>query len=119
MERINKSVLAYTLTQWISTHWFDPRCHEGHYSQFVNVHISTPASRLLANTNFKEHLKQLYSEWLLAVDHILILTGKISIALLCQWIKTSWQQICPEATAKRFKKCCVSSAMNVREDDIL
>jgi hypothetical protein len=36
------------------------------------------------------NLKQLYSEWLLAGDHILT-PGKIekpSVALLCQWIKT-------------------------------
>jgi hypothetical protein len=41
---------------------------------------------------FKDYLKQLYSEWLLAGDHILTPTGKIkkcSVALLCQCIETS------------------------------
>jgi hypothetical protein len=58
----------------------------------------------------------------LAGDHILTPTGKIkkpSIALLCQWIKTSWQRICPEVIVKGFKKCCISNAMDGRQDDIL
>jgi hypothetical protein len=52
--------------------------------------------------------------------HILAPTEKIkklSIALLCQWIKTSWQWICPEVIVKRFKKCCISNAMDGREDE--
>jgi hypothetical protein len=77
---------------------------------------------VVVNKLFKDHLKQLYSEWLLAGDHILMPTGKIkkpSVALLCQWIKTSWKQICPEVGVKGFKKCCISNAMNGREDGIL
>jgi hypothetical protein len=74
------------------------------------------------NKPFKDHLKQLYFEWLLAGDHVLTSTGKIkkpSIALLCQWIKTSWQRICPEVIVKGFKECCMSNAVDGREDDIL
>jgi hypothetical protein len=47
---------------------------------------------VVVNKPFKDHLKQLYSEWPLAGDHILTPTGKIkkpSVALHCQWIKTS------------------------------
>jgi hypothetical protein len=45
---------------------------------------------VVVNKPFKDHLNQLYSEWLLAGDHILTPTGKIkkpSAALLCQCIK--------------------------------
>jgi hypothetical protein len=41
---------------------------------------------VVVNKPFKHHLKQLYSEWLLAGDHILTPTGKIrkpTVALLC------------------------------------
>jgi hypothetical protein len=47
---------------------------------------------VVENKPFKDHLKQLYSEWLLAGDHILTSTGKIKkpgVALMCKWIKTS------------------------------
>jgi hypothetical protein len=77
---------------------------------------------VVVNKPFKDHLKQLYSEWLLAGAHILTATGKIrkpSVALLCQWVKTSWQRICPEVIVRELKKCCVSNEMDGREDDIL
>jgi hypothetical protein len=76
---------------------------------------------VVVNKLFKDHLEQLYSEWLLAGDRILMPTGKInkpSVALLCQWFKTSWQRICPEVRVKGFKKCCISNAMDGREEDI-
>jgi hypothetical protein len=75
---------------------------------------------VVVNKPFKDHLKHLYSEWLLAGDYILTPTGKIqkpSVSLLCQWIKISWQRICPEVVVKGFKKCCVSKAMVGREDE--
>jgi hypothetical protein len=54
---------------------------------------SQPQVLDVVNKPFNDHLKQLYSECLLAGDHILTPTGKIkklSVALPCQWIKTSW-----------------------------
>jgi hypothetical protein len=75
---------------------------------------------VVVNKPFKDHLKQLYSEWLLAGDHSLTPAEKIkktSVALLCQWIKTSWHWICPEVIVKGFKKCCISDAMDGREDE--
>jgi hypothetical protein len=45
---------------------------------------------ILVNKPFKNHLKQLYSEWPLAGHYVLTPTGPIrkpSIELLCQWIK--------------------------------
>lgn len=39
----------------------------------------------------KDQLKQLYSEWVLAGDHVLMPCKKImtsSVELLCHWIKT-------------------------------
>ena len=35
------------------------------------------------------------------------------------WITTAWQRISPDITVKGFKQCCVSSAMNGTDDDML
>ena len=35
------------------------------------------------------------------------------------WIVTAWQCISPEVTVKRFKKCCISSAVDRTDDDML
>jgi hypothetical protein len=47
-------------------------------------------SYIIVNMPFKNHLKQLYSEWLLAGHCVLTPPGTIkkpSIELLCQWVK--------------------------------
>jgi hypothetical protein len=65
----------------------------------------------IVNKSFKDYLKQLCCDWLLAGDNILTPTVKIkkhSAAMLCQWIKASWEQFCPEVIVKGFKKCCIS-----------
>jgi len=54
---------------------------------------------VMVNKPFKDHLKQLYSEWLLKGDHALSPDGRIkkpSVTILCQWIITAWQHISPE-----------------------
>jgi hypothetical protein len=74
------------------------------------------------NKPFKDHRKQLYSEWLLNGDHALTPAGRIkkpSVTILCQWILTAWQRISPEVIVKGFKKCCISNAMDGSEDDVL
>jgi len=35
------------------------------------------------------------------------------------WIKTAWQRILPEVAVKGFKKCCISSAMDETDDNVL
>jgi hypothetical protein len=77
---------------------------------------------VVVNKPFKDHLKQLYSEWLLKGDHALSPAGRIkkpSVTILCQWIITAWQRISSEVTVKCFKKCCVFSAVDETEDDTL
>jgi hypothetical protein len=77
---------------------------------------------VVVNRPFKDHLKQLYSEWLLSGDHALTPAGRIkkpSVTILCHWIITAWQPISPELIVKGFKKCCISNAMDGSEDDVL
>ena len=35
------------------------------------------------------------------------------------WIKTAWQHISPQVTVKGFKKCCISTAVEGTDDDML
>ena len=35
------------------------------------------------------------------------------------WIVTAWQCILPEETAKGFRKCCISSAVDGTDGDML
>jgi hypothetical protein len=68
----------------------------------------------VVNKLFKEHLKQLYSEWLLTGNHALPPAGRImkhSMTLLCQLIITAWQHILP-VTVKGCKKCCILSTVD-------
>jgi hypothetical protein len=77
---------------------------------------------VVVNKPFKDHLKQLYSEWLLSGDHALTPAGRIKkpgVTVLCQWILTARQRISPEVIVKGFKKCCISNAMDGSEDDVL
>jgi hypothetical protein len=49
--------------------------------------------QVLVNISLMDHLKQSYSQWSLARDHVLTQTGttkKLSVELLCWWIKISW-----------------------------
>jgi len=38
---------------------------------------------------------------------------------LSMWITMAWQRISPEVTVKGFKKCCVPSAMDGTDDNIV
>ncbi|XP_019377374.1 PREDICTED: protocadherin-10 [Gavialis gangeticus] len=55
-------------------------------------------------------------------NHALILGGKIkrpAITPYCQWILTSRGRISSESIIKDFKKCCISSAIDGTEDNVL
>jgi hypothetical protein len=70
---------------------------------------------VVLNEPFKDHLRQLFSEWLLGGDHYLKPAQRriknLSVTVLCQWIITAWQHIQPEVAVKGFKKFCISCAM--------
>jgi hypothetical protein len=74
------------------------------------------------NKLFKDHLKQLYNEWLLTGDHALSQTKRIkkpNMTLHCQWIIKSWQRSSSEVILKAFKKCCISNAVGGTDNDML
>lgn len=77
---------------------------------------------VMVNKPFKDHLKQLYTNWLLGGGHALTPTGKLkkpSIALLGEWILKAWAWISSDSIVVGFKKCCITNALDGSEDDIL
>jgi hypothetical protein len=79
--------------------------------QAVNTEGTTSYIHIPVNKPFKDHLKQLYSEWFLAGSQVLAATGVIknrSIELLCQWIKTMAMDLAPSACtiiSSRYHLC--------------
>jgi hypothetical protein len=64
---------------------------------------------ILVNKPFKNHLKQLYSEWPLAGHYVLTPTGpkrKPSIELLCQWVKFMAGNSSLHKSYSQDLKCC-------------
>jgi hypothetical protein len=56
----------------------------------------------------KDHLKQLYSEWLFGGDNTSVPTVRTkenNVTLLCQQMITSRQRISPKVTVKGFRMC--------------
>lgn len=77
---------------------------------------------VVVNKLFKDHLKQLYSEWLLSGDHALSQTKRIMkhyMTLHYQWIITSWQYSSSEVILKGFKKCCISDEVDRTDNGML
>ena len=77
---------------------------------------------VVVNKPFKDHLRQLYNDWLLEGYHALTPSGKLkkpSVALLGEWILTAWGRISSDSIVTGFKKCCISNALDGTEDDIL
>jgi hypothetical protein len=56
---------------------------------------------VVANTPFKNHLKQYYREWLWTGDRALTPAGRIkksSVLLLCKWSNIAGKHVSPEVT---------------------
>jgi hypothetical protein len=66
----------------------------------------------------KDHLQQLYSDWLVRGNLALTLSGKLkkpSISVLGEWILIA----CERITVTGVKKCCISNALDGTEEDFL
>jgi hypothetical protein len=68
------------------------------------------------NKPFKDHLRQLYNDWLLEGNHARTPAGKLkksSVNKLGEWILTAWGRISSESIFAAFKKCCISNALKM------
>jgi hypothetical protein len=76
---------------------------------------------VVVNKPFKDHLRRLYSDWLLEGNHALTPGRKLnkpSVTMLGEWILTAWGRISSKPILAGFKKCCISSALDGTTDDI-
>jgi hypothetical protein len=74
------------------------------------------------NKPVKDHLKQLYSEWFLAGDHVLTPTGKIkklNVGSMAVPINEDVMTMNISRSDEGFKKRCISNVMDGGEGDIL
>ena len=76
----------------------------------------------MVNKPFKDHLKQLYSEWLVTRYHALNPVGRIKkqfVIPVCQWLIRAWHCISQAAIVEAFKQCCISSELDGTDGDTL
>jgi hypothetical protein len=76
----------------------------------------------MVNKPFKDHLKQLYSEWLVTRYHTLNPVGRIKnhvVIPVCQWLFRAWQCISPAAFVEACKQCCISNELDWTDGDTL
>ena len=74
------------------------------------------------NKPFKSAIHKLWNEWMMSRQHTFTATGRqrrVDLVTICQWILTAWEQISISCITNRFKKCCISKAIDGSEDDIL
>ena len=74
------------------------------------------------NKPFKGEVQEQYEKWLCEANQDLTPTGEIKCAaahVVAYWIFAAWKNITPSIIKKSFKKCCISSALDGSEDDVL
>jgi hypothetical protein len=87
----------------------------GMTSQLHPLHVSI-------NKPLKHAVCKHYDPWMKKDSHILTPSGKIkraSASITVEWISKAWKEVLVSVISKSFSKCCVSSAEDRRQDDIL
>ena len=72
------------------------------------------------NKPFKDHMRAKWQQWMLAGEHTFTARGhirKVELEEICRWISAAWNDIPTEMIAKSFRKCCITNAMDVTEDE--
>lgn len=74
------------------------------------------------NKPFKDNVRRLNTNWMVAGQHQLTPGGKIKrspVEVLCGWIVEAWREIFDDVVRKSFKKTGISNALDASEDDLL
>ena len=74
------------------------------------------------NKPFKGYVQEQYEKWFCEPNRELTPTGKIKRAaphIVANWVSAAWKRIEGPMIVKSFKKCCISSALDGSEDDVL
>lgn len=81
--------------------------------QLLNVCLNKP---------FKDHIKRLYTEWMMSGEPEVTPTGRLKQAspvMLCSWIADAWACIPKELVRRAFKKHSISDALDGNEEEML
>jgi len=74
------------------------------------------------NKPFQGFMHEEWAKWIEAPTHHITPKGRVKRSLIsnvCEWVKNSWQRVKSETIVKSLKKCGISNALDVSEDDIL
>ena len=74
------------------------------------------------NKPFKNKLHDLWTEWMSTGEKSFTKGGGVrapDLALICKWIVHVWQELDPQIIVHSFVKCCISSALDGSQDDVV
>ena len=74
------------------------------------------------NKPFKNKLRDLWTEWMSTGEKSFTKGGRVrapDLALICKWIVHVWQELDPQIIVHSFVKCCISSALDGSQDDVV
>lgn len=74
------------------------------------------------NKPFKDRVAKSYKEWLMKEDAAMTPTGrrkKASLAEVSTWVKDAWNDLPAAIIVYAYKKCCISNALDGREDGVI
>ena len=72
------------------------------------------------NKPFKDRIRPKWQNWMLAGQHSFTAGGrmhKVELDKICRWISDACDDIPPEMIAKSFRKCCITNALDGKEDE--
>ena len=67
------------------------------------------------NKPFKDHLRELWNDWMIEGQKSFTHTGNMRVAslpTLCSWVLDSWRSLPVEMVAQSFKNCAISNLMD-------
>ena len=74
------------------------------------------------NKPFKDYMRQCWNEWMTSDLHTFTPAGNMratSLSTVCEWVLKAWNEVRTDSVIKSFKKCSISNAMDVTEDNLL
>ena len=74
------------------------------------------------NKSFKNKLHDLWTKWMSTGEKSFTKGGRVcapDLALIYKWIGHVWQELDPQITVHSFVKCCISSALDGFQDDVV
>ena len=133
VEYLNSLIGAFSFYKRLLV-WDAYKCH---ISELVRAHIRSlhlhtaivpggctkfiQAADVVWNASFKRAMRSHYDTWLSQPDNFEYTRGgnvkPPSRALLCDWVKSSWESVSAEMIKNSFKSCAITTPIDGSEDD--